>query len=232
MSSFGHHFTTPANDKMTAVKWRPPSSRPSWKEWHDQKARNTTRAQAFHTQTRPRVAAGSTRPQEGHQNCPSSRALSINLPTLSLGTGRPGGKGDIDGHKTINLLLRHNKSFSPVVLGFQPAFPPSPAGLHASAGAEDARKRESPKARSRQKRLKSWANKEGRKKTLQFKIRCLVDSTHFHSLMLVNTTSFPPIVLRCLASLPPSLPGPLSPHLFLIRNRKESLLLLLWLLLL
>jgi hypothetical protein len=165
--------------------------RPSWKEWHDQKARNTPRAQVFHAQTRPRVAAGSTKPQEGHQNCPSSRALSINLPTL--GAGRPGGNGDIDGHKTINLISRHNKSCSPVVLRFQPAFPPSPAGLYASAGAEDARKRESSQARSRQNCLKSWANKEGRKKTLQFKISCLIDLTHFHSLMLVNTPSFPPI---------------------------------------
>ena len=124
------------------------------------------------------MAAGSTRPQEGHQNCPSSRALSINLPTLA------GGNGDIDGYNTINLCSRHNKSCSPVVLRFQPAFPPSPAGLYASAGAEDARKRESSQARSRQNCLKSWANKEGRKKTLQFKIRCLVDSTHFHSLIL------------------------------------------------
>ena len=166
-----------------AVKWRPPSSpeapflervaRPKGKKHHPSSSipcTNTSESGSglYQTPGRP--------------------------PKLSLSLYQPPhpcrGNGDIDGHNTINLCSRHNKSCSPVVLRFQPAFPPSPAGLYASAGAEDARKRESSQARSRP---NCWANKEGRKKTLQFKISCLIDLTHFHSLMLVNTPSFPPI---------------------------------------
>jgi len=110
---------------LKAVKWRPPSSR---------------EASFLERVARPK---GKQHHPSSSIPCTNTRALPdprkatkiVPLPELSLSTspplawGRPSrGKGDIDGHKTINLLSRHNKSCSPVILRFQPAFPPSPAG--------------------------------------------------------------------------------------------------------